>query len=308
MNTLRHTFRAMGTEVGLLAPAGTDPGAFHRAIVDTERTFAREELRFSRFRADSELTRVNTSAGRWTHVSPGFAALTRFALEAAWRSGGRFDPTVLPALVAAGYHSGFDEVLAGARDRLRPPAPCARFAEIELENGHVRIPRGAGLDFGGVAKGWTADLAAERAAEAGLPWAIVNAGGDLRIAGEPPVQGYEIGVEDPDDRSSEAVRLRLATGALASSSTSVRSWGPGLHHLIDPRTGAPAATGVVQATVWAETCAEAEVRSKWALLEGPAFLERMHAVLVMQDGRIVMNLDRPETLNPDRPETLQVSA
>jgi thiamine biosynthesis lipoprotein len=282
----------MGTEVTLVAPAEADPAVLEMATARTQRRFAHEERRFSRFRADSELSRVNASAGEWTSVSAGFARLTRFALEAAWRTGGRFDPTVLPAMIAAGYDRDFDEVLAGARGALHPAQPCGRFTELELETDRLRMPQGVALDFGGVAKGWTVDLAAEAALSAGLPWVIVNAGGDLRLDGDVPSTGVEVGVEDPQDRATDLLRVSISEGALATSSTLVRSWGPGLHHLIDPRTGAPVDGDVLQATVWAETCAEAEVRSKWALLEGPVFLEHAHAVLVMRDGRIVMNLEQ----------------
>ena len=282
----------MGTEVTLVAPAEADPAVLETATARTQRTFAHEEQRFSRFRADSELSRVNASAGEWTSVSAGFARLTGFALEAAWRTGGRFDPTVLPAMIAAGYDRDFDEVLAGAKGALHPVQPCGRFTELELEADRLRMPRGVALDFGGVAKGWTVDLAAEAALSAGLPWVIVNAGGDLRLDGDVPSMGVEVGVEDPQDRAIELLRVSISEGALATSSTLVRSWGSGLHHLIDPRTGAPADGDVLQATVWAQTCAEAEVRSKWALLKGPIFLEDTHAVLVMRDGRIVMNLEQ----------------
>jgi len=289
-DTSRHSFRAMGTEVTLIA-GGTSPVAFARAARSVEALFAREEMRFSRFRDDSELSRVNARAGRWTKVSPGFAALLRHSLEAAARTGGLFDPTVLPALVAAGYDRDFDELIAGARGALRPPEPCRRWPDVDLEDDLLHIPAGVGLDFGGVAKGWTVDLAVHAAAGQGLPWAMVNAGGDLRAIGHAPPGGIDVAVEDPDDRSQEALRVRLAGGALATSSVRIRSWGLGLHHLIDPRTGQPASNGIVQATVWAETCAEAEVRAKWALLEGPAVLNHTSAVLVMDDGRIVMNLE-----------------
>jgi thiamine biosynthesis lipoprotein len=280
----------MGTEVSLIAGL-TTPLPFTKAARAVEAVFAREEMRFSRFRADSELSRVNARAGRWTTVSPGFAALLRHALAAAARTSGLFDPTVLPALVAAGYDRDFDELIAGARGALHPPEPCHRWRDIDLQNDLLHMPADVGLDFGGVAKGWTVDLAAHAAAGEGLRWAIVNAGGDLRAVGHGPDRGFDVAIEDPDDRAQEMLRVRLTGGALATSSVKVRSWGLGLHHLIDPRTGRPASTGVVQATVWAETCAEAEVQAKRALLEGPAIQDHASAILVMDDGRIVMNLE-----------------
>jgi thiamine biosynthesis lipoprotein len=289
-HTLRaHTFLAMGTDVSLLTGPAEEE-VTRRAASVVESIFAREEQRFSRFRPDTELSRVNARAGEPTIVSHGFASLVRFALDAARRTRGRFDPTVLDAVIAAGYDRDFDEILAGARASLRPSRPGGRWREIALEGTRLLLPEGAGLDLGGVAKGWTVDLAAEAAVEGGPPWAIVNAGGDLRLAGAPPEPGIEVAVEDPDDRAIELLRLVVTSGALATSSTTRRAWGPGLHHLIDPSTGAPADTGVVQATAWAPTCAEAEVAAKEALLGGVPVLDRVPAVLVKDDGRIETNL------------------
>lgn len=285
----RHAFRAMGTDVTLIAPAGR-PG-FARAAGAVERVFEREERRFSRFRADSELSTVNGAAGRWIELSEAFAALVSFALEGAARTHGRFDPTVLHSVVAAGYDRDFDELLAGARDALRPPRPCGRWREIRLEGRRLRMPVGVGLDLGGVAKGWTIDLAAGAAIEHGLPWVVVNAGGDLRIEGEAPEPGIEVAVDDPEQPGEEGGRLRLTSGALATSSVTRRAWGPGLHHLIDPRTGLPSDGPVLQATVWAPTCAGAEIASKSALLEGALSLANVPAVLVLRDGRILTSFE-----------------
>jgi thiamine biosynthesis lipoprotein len=146
-----------------------------------------------------------------------------------------------------------------------------------------------GLDFGGVAKGWTVDRAA-LAARRVLPWALVSAGGDLRLAGRPPLGFLDIAIEDPLDPDSEASRLHLEGGAIATSSVSARAWGPGRHHLIDPRTALPAATEVLQATIWADSCAEAEIRAKWALLVGPPALDRFPGILILTGDRILTNM------------------
>jgi thiamine biosynthesis lipoprotein len=286
----RHTFRAMGTHVTLIAATDEPRRAFIRAAALTEAIFTRGERRFSRFRSGSELTRVNTHAGRPARVSEDFEDLVAFALRAARRTSGRFDPTVLGAVLAAGYDRDFDEVLAAARAALHPVHPCGRWNEIVLEERRITLPIGVGLDLGGVAKGWTVDRAADTAVAEGLSWAIVNAGGDLRLAGSPPAEGLEVGIEDPDSSEGEISRLALTGGALATSSVRRRAWAPGLHHLIDPTTGSPARTGIVQATVWAPTCAEAEVLAKDALLRGERALEEIPGVLVTADERIVTNL------------------
>jgi len=289
MDTDRHDFRAMGTTVSILMPPGP-PSDLARAVAQVEEVFAREEERFSRFRETSELTRVNERTGRWVEVSPRFAELARLALAQARATDGLFDPTVLDAVIAAGYDRDFDEVLAGARVALHPAHPCGRWWEIELTGGAIRLPAGVGLDLGGIAKGFTADLAAEAAVACGRPWALVSAGGDLRLAGHaPPI---DVTIEDPGDRRSAAAVLTLRGGALATSSVMARAWGDGLHHLIDPRTGAPSKTDAIQATVWAPTCAEAEALAKWALLSGPDAARLHPCAIATVQGDLVMSFPR----------------
>lgn len=285
----RHPFRSMGTSVELIAGEDADEAVFDAAARRVRMIFEREDHRCSRFRDDSEITLANRRAGRPTRLSRDLAEVVALALQGAARSGGRFDPTVLDAVVAAGYDRDLDEVLAGARGALHPPRPCGRWRDVALERRVLRLPEGIGLDLGGIAKGWTVDLAAEAALEAGLPWAVVNAGGDLRMVGS-PAAGIDVRIEDPEDPDDEVLRLVLSGGAIATSSVTRRAWGPGLHHLIDPSTGAPASTGILQATVWAPTCAEAEVDAKDALLLGEPALERVSAVLVTADARILTNM------------------
>ncbi len=285
----RAGFRAMGTRVRCIGPAGH--GAFEPAVANVRATFEREELRFSRFRGDSELSRVNAAAGSWATVSPPFAELVGFALAAWEQTDGRFDPTLLGAMVAAGYDRDFDEILAGARVELHAGKPAGGAGDVRLDGRRLRLPNGVALDLGGVAKGWTVDRAARAALAAGLPWALIEAGGDLRLDGEPPVGGLEVAVEDPESSDTDVGRIVLEDGALATSSVTRRAWGPGLHHLIDPATGAPSTGPVLQATVWAPTCADAEIASKDALLGGEPSLDRGPALLVLRDGRIVTNID-----------------
>jgi FAD:protein FMN transferase len=290
----RHAFRSMGTTVALLAPGG--PG-FDLAAANVELTFAAIDARFSRFRDDSELTRVNARAGRWTRVSRTFAHLLRLSLEGAAATGGLFDPTILNALVAAGYDRDFAQLRTGGTASPVPPTR-GTWSDVQVGDHSVRLPEGVGLDFGGVAKGWAVDRASEAAGA--LPWAVVDAGGDLRVTGRPPEGGVDIAVEHPHVRGREILRLKLDGGALATSSVAGRTWGPGLHQLIDPRTSRPAATEVVQATVWSETCAEAEIWAKQALLTGVSVLAWQGAVLVMEDGRMLTSLEGPDRLGFDR--------
>jgi FAD:protein FMN transferase len=288
---IRHDFESMSMTIALIGPEPRDDRerwAFNEAASEVELVFRRADERFSRFNPDSELSRVNAGAGRWQRVSPEFAELTRRALDAARATDGLFDPTVLPELIAAGYDRDFDQIVTTDRPagRTLPPTP-RRYHDVELEGRLLFLPPGAALDFGGIAKGWAVDQAAR--VVRGLPWAIVDAGGDLRLAGR-PVHPVPIGIVDPIDPSVEILQVSLETGALATTSVVTQSWGPGLHHVIDPRSRRPASTGVLQATVWAETCTEAEVFSKWALLAGPRVLRELPAALVMEDGQVLVSL------------------
>ena len=304
---VRRAFRSMGTTVKLITSEAAEPAAVRGALAAVQEVFSIQDERFSRFSTSSELSRVNAGAGSWVPVSAPFAALTRRAIAAAVETDALFDPTVLPALAAAGYDRDFADVRARAERNepedaelreirrtfralmLKNATACGAWSDVEVGEDHVRVPEGAALDFGGIAKGWTVDRASELLTE--LPWAIVDAGGDLRLVGDyVPGGGLEVAIEDPENPDLEVIRLRLSHGALATTSVTVRSWGPGLHQVIDPRTSLPAMTGIVQATVWAPTCTEAEVWSKAALLAGPSILDTVPATLVTAAGEVHTSL------------------
>ena len=262
----RHLFHAMGTEVECLVDG--DAGT---RFVEVEREFARLEALLSRFRPDSELSRLN-AAGE-LHASDELLEVTRLALAARERTGGMFDPTVHDAVVAAGYDRTFDRI------EVDGPSPAGRSrcgGRVEIEGRRVRLAHGVRLDLGGIAKGWAADRGAAILAPAGP--CLVNAGGDLAIRGGE----WPVAVEGTD------LVLALGDGALATSGRDRRRWrrdGHEQHHLIDPSTGRPAATEILRATVVAATAVEAEVLAKVAFLGGRPGVPH---VLVLADGRTVM--------------------
>jgi thiamine biosynthesis lipoprotein len=283
----RHEFHSMGLDIAVMAQLTADArqdGDFLRVVGAVQRVFEQVDARFSRFREDSELSAVNGRAGRPQTVSEPFAELLQMSLSAARATEGLFDPTVLPALLAAGYDRDFDELVASTPLVRTPPATPTRWRDVVLEGRLLFLPKGAALDFGGIAKGWAADLAADSVESLG--WILIDAAGDLRLTGQ-PTEPVPIGVADPAAPGVEILQLEVEGGALATSSVAGRTWGVGLHHLIDPRTSLPACTDVVQSTVWAPTCAEAEVLAKWALLSGPSVLPMTPAALVLTDGRVL---------------------
>jgi thiamine biosynthesis lipoprotein len=284
---MKQSFRAMGTEVTLITN-DVSRRVFDRVLHAMSSIFEREEQRFSRFREDSELAHVNRSAGAWVRATRPFIEVVGLALAGAEATDGMFDPTLLSALMAAGYDRDFATIEGPDATSTPHPVPCGRWREVEVRHDLIRLPSGAGLDLGGLVKGWTADIAAEAVIATGLDWAVVNAGGDLRIVGEGPP--LPIGIEEPGCFHESACVVRVDDGALATTSMMHRRWGPNLHHIIDPRLGLPARTPIVQATVWSATCAAAEISSKRAFLQGVSALDDLPGVLILASGEIVTNL------------------
>ena len=266
-------FRAMGTEAHLMTvggdPAGQDLESARRLVDDFER-------RWSRFRPESEVSRLNRANGHAVAVDADTYGLVAAAVDAWHLTAGRFDPTVLHALVSAGYDRSFEQ-LAPDRPPTRKtrPAPavpgCAGIVFVPGVN-LVRLPEGAALDLGGIAKGHTADRAALGLTEAGAAGAMANLGGDVRVVGTPPEGSvWPVAVDDPLHPGRDLVVLMVTEGAVATSSRLRRRWrrdGRTWHHVIDPATGEPASGDVDAAVVLAADAAWAEVLAKSVVVAG----------------------------------------
>lgn len=273
-------FPAMGTEVHVAA-LGAAPGA----LVEVPFRVEALEQRWSRFRPDSDLCRLNRSEGRPVPVDDETFDLVAAAARA-WRdTGHRFDPTVHDALIAAGYDRSFDQLLPRPGPRGAPPGvPGCGGIVLDAARAQVTLPPGTHLDLGGIGKGRTADLVATGLVEGGARAAYVNLGGDLRIAGDLGGTTVTVGIEDPQTLESSRWVAHLAGGALATSSVARRRWVLGdteAHHLIDPVTGRPAAGGVLAVTVVAAEAMAAEVLAKAALIAG-----RGDAAAVLRDAGV----------------------
>lgn len=249
-------------------------------------------LSVSRFRPDSDLSRVNDTAGRLVPVRRLTLDLVDVALAAARRTQGACDPTIGRQLLAAGYDDDI-EIL-----RVRGAAPTAgergaadwAAVRVHRELGLVGVPTGVALDLGATAKAWTADEAAARLTRTlGVP-ALVALGGDVSANGPGPA--WPVLVSEHEGGPGETVTL--VGGGLATSSTRGRRWatpdGEGGHHLIDPRTGAPTEGPFRTASVLASSCVEANTFSTAALVWGSDALDRLGpyaARLVDTTGRVV---------------------
>ena len=265
------SFRAMGTDVELLLDAEAGERA-ERALDRAEAEFEDLEQVLSRFRPDSELSRLNRD-GRSSAASPDLVRVVELALAAREATDGLFDPTVHDALVAAGYDRTFEEVPTEADAVSHQGAACG--GVVHVDGLTIELGSGTRLDLGGIGKGYAVDRVAESLAVAGP--CLVNAGGDLAVRGG----SWPIGVE-------EGLTLELSRGGMATSGRDRRRWvrgGVEQHHLIDPSTGRPAESELVRVTVVADSAAEAEVLAKAAFLGADVDVPR---VLVTADGRTVL--------------------
>jgi thiamine biosynthesis lipoprotein len=254
---------AMGTRMHVLL-IGADADA-ERFAIDRVGELEKE---WSRFRSDSEVSSLNRAGGTAVGVSADTRHLLRVARQL-WRAtDGAFDPTVLPALMAAGYDRSFDtmDTTAGLAEMQTQPSPGLADLVIDETGGTVTLPASVRFDAGGFGKGLAADLIVDELLSSGrAAGALVNLGGDLRAAGVCPLTGWGVTLEDPD-----GLTLGLTHGAVATSSTVKRRWhgpdGSQRHHVIDPRTGDSVNDAPRSVTVVAPTATVAEALATWLMV------------------------------------------
>lgn len=265
-----------------------------RLLSEARRRVDELEHSWSRFLPHSDISHLN-QATDWVDVSPDTLMLIERAVSAWQITGGAFDPTILPSLIANGYSESRSEspghtILTTPVRRGSAPGP--KGIETDRVMSRVRLPEGVWFDPGGIGKGLAADLVATEMIAAGATAAVVSAGGDIRVAGRVP-SGWVIDVENPFDPEQVIAGLALADGAVCTSSVRAKTWVLGdtpMHHLIDPRTGDPMAYRTVSATVIAGEAWLAEAFCKAAVngdpLDALVFLESVgaDALLVDVDG------------------------
>jgi thiamine biosynthesis lipoprotein len=261
-----------------LTGVGTAERETARAADVVHRLVEEWQLRFSRFRPDSLLSRLNAASGHPFRADDTFLALLETAALAVRRTSGRFDPSVLPALETLGYDRDINQltVCPPSAIRDREPLPGAgvggwELVRIDRVKGEATLPPGMRIDLGGIAKGAFADLLAEEFA--GWPGGSIDIGGDLVVWGEAPSgRGWTIGIEDPSCPERDALVIQAPEASqvgIATSGTHRRRWRAGsreVHHLIDPRTGLPVPDGMRSVTALAPTATAAEISTKAVLI------------------------------------------
>jgi len=287
---------ALGTSARVAVWPPENLGA---ACAVTGDVLAALDLQASRFRPDSELSWLNEAGGGLFMLGDGLAEAVGVALAAARWTGGLTDPTVGAALVSLGYDRDFAAISQGGEPLGIPalaPVPAPGWPLVRLDGPLLRLPPGIRLDLGATAKGLGSDRAARAVmsatgAEGGV---LVSLGGDIAVAGTPPRDGWPVAVAEEPDQAVPSQLVRLAAGAVATSSVSCRRWRRGgavLHHIVDPRTGHPADGPWRTVTVAAATCADANAASTAAIVAGARAQDwlttaGLPARLTGHDGRV----------------------
>ena len=273
------------------------------ACAATDDVLAALDRQASRFRPDSELSWLNDAGGGLFMLGDGLAEAVGVALAAARWTGGLTDPTVGAALVSLGYDRDFALISQGGEPPGRPggeppgaPVPAPGWQLLRLDGPLLRLPPCVRLDLGATAKGLGSDRAvrAVMSATGGEGGVLVSLGGDIAVAGTPPHDGWPVAVAEEPEAARPSQLIRLAAGAVATSSVSARRWQRGgavLHHIVDPRTGRPAAGPWRTVTVAAATCADANAASTAAIVAGGRAQDWLAAAglparLTGHDGRV----------------------
>ncbi len=322
---VRESFPVFGTTAVLLV---TSQQAAGRARAVADEVLARVDAACSRFRRDSELSRLNAAGGAPVVVSQTFADLLAAALRAAQLTDGDVDPTCGAALTALGYDRDFADLpgagpvgtMGDASQECSDSAgvggplsavgrvPGWRCVHVEHRARRVRLTHAAQLDLGATAKAWAADRCAEQIAAMLGCGVLVSLGGDVAVAGPPPAEGWRIKVTDDSaaPASAPGQTVTITSGGLATSSTAVRTWELGdrrVHHIINPVTGAPVRSCWRTVSVAAGTCTDANIASTAAIIRGGAAPRWLHdlglpARLVRNDGTTVTTAGWPGDSDP----------
>lgn len=267
----RLPFRAMGCE--MLAILEHDSDFAPDILKSVPNWFEEWEQTLSRFRLNSELSIVNRTFDRPIEVSQTFWDVFQSAQWAYEFSDGLVSPTILDALIEAGYDRSFDELDANQSNINEPILTRSHPLSMVMTDSTARtitLPQGLRLDFGGIAKGWAAHQTVLRLQEYGP--CLMNAGGDIAVSG-PRADGipWPIGVSNPFEAGTDLEILYLKRCGIASSGKDRRYWnqnGVFRHHIINPFTGRPAETNLLRVTVIAPTVVEAEAAAKTAFILG----------------------------------------
>ena len=265
----RLNFHAMGSDMLAAVECETEP----EILSHVPEWFEEWEQSLSRFRYDSELTRLNQIHEQPVRVSKTLWDVFQTARKAEQLTDGLVTPTLLDAITEAGYDRPFDmlpHLATPTVDSVLTISQPLTAIAFDTSTQSITLPEGMGLDFGGAAKGWAAHQAMKRLQAKGP--ALIDAGGDIAISG-PRADGgpWKIGIADPFNKDEEVEILHLNACGVATSGKDRRRWtrnGIFQHHIIDPLTNQPAETDLLTVTVIAPNVMEAEAAAKAVFILG----------------------------------------
>jgi thiamine biosynthesis lipoprotein len=294
------SFQAMGSRIfiALDLPENTQEPLFDLV----PQWFKGWESVLSRFQLDSELSRLNLQRKTWVPVSNVLWDVLQCARDAYTLSNGLVNAAMLKAIEDLGYIQDFSSLPKVVHKKNMPLENQANFGFEEIQfntaNQSVTLPVGSSLDLGGIAKGWAAQQAMLRLSRSAP--ALVNAGGDIAISGvQQSGEPWSIGVTDPLNPEAHLQVLQVKSGGVATSGKDYHQWqvnGSWVHHILDPRTGQPAQTDILTATILAPSVLEAETAAKTVFIlgsqEGMQWLKShpdFTGLLILNDKSIITN-------------------
>lgn len=285
----KYNFNSMSTMVQI----SISQELFANDLMPVYRLFSSVEDICSRFKEDSELSRLNLQIGKEVEVSNQFFSILTDALKFYEETNGVFHPGILSAIENSGYAKSIEFIKGRELGVSSLPAPeDSKIKPYQLNEGKQTVILHTRIDLGGIAKGWVIDRAADLLSKYG--YGFINVGGDIRIFGSLP-RPLNIGIEDPYDPAKMISSIQVSDGAVATSTSMKRRWkmnGRNKHHLIDASSGEPSASTIISSTVTAPTATEADVLAKVVLLlgekEGKSWIsaKKKKAVIINQAKEI----------------------
>ncbi len=252
-------FRALGTNCSIKLRCTEDATALHYAAEALE-WLGRFEAKFSRYRPTSLISRINDAAGGWVETDDETDHLLRLADDLHRRTDGILDPTMLPLLRVWDWKTVHHTL--PDRHAVKAALSLTGWEKVERRPGAVRLPvPGMGLDFGGFGKEYAVDFLTRMATLHGIPDVLVDLGRDIHaLGGNGRHPFWHVGIEDGKRPGHCWGGVAVSGRAVSTSGDSARHFihdGTRYGHILDPRTGWPAANGTRSVTVIANSCLEA---------------------------------------------------
>jgi thiamine biosynthesis lipoprotein len=291
-------FQAMGTVCRVQFRCGQ--ASLARTFQDEVLTWvAQFEAKYSRFLADSLISRINAAAGEhWVEIDPETQNLIKLCSEMFFFTRGAFDPTALPLIKLWNWKS--QPAALPTADQLAAARELCGWNKVQLRPGGIFLPRtGMSIDLGGIGKEYAVDCVTQLALQRGIESVLVDFGQDIRVGGKPPTKGaWHIGLEDPKNPGQCWTGLAVTGNAVATSGDYLRHFkkdGRRYGHIVDPRDGQPVHNRCISVSVIAPSCTVAGILSTTAFILGPTEGLNLISQCLGAEGCITTDQTRHQT-------------